>query len=92
MKYSVEREEEAFVTVDGRKLYTLQDLVIWLLTCSEDSFKYHVNDKENHLALWIKNSLGLEELAKEIEGIVDRNKIIEIIKRYLEEEELIKEI
>jgi len=92
MKYSVEREEEAFVTVDGRKLYTLQDLVIWLTSCSEDSFKHHVNNKENHLAIWIKSSLGLEELAKEIENVEDRNKIIEIIKRYLEGEELIKEI
>jgi len=92
MKYSVEREEEAFITVDGRRLYTLQDLLIWLLSCSEDSFRYHVNERENHLIPWIKYSLKLDELAKEMEGIIDRNKIIGIIKRYLEEEELVKEI
>jgi len=92
MKYSIEREDEAFITVDGRKLYTLQDLLIWLISCSEDSFRYHVNDKENHLVPWIKYSLKLDDLAKEIEGVVDRNKIIEIIKRHLDEEELIREI
>jgi len=92
MKYSIEREDEAFITVDGRKLYTLQDLLIWLISCSEDSFRYHVNDRENHLVPWIKYSLKFEELAKEIEGIIDRNKIIEIIKRHLDEEELVREI
>ncbi|RIB35581.1 MAG: hypothetical protein BXU00_00545 [Candidatus Nanoclepta minutus] len=92
MKYSVEREEEAFITVDGRKLYTLQDFLIWLNTCSEEKFRYHVNERENHFVNWIRYSLKLEELAREIENVRDKNRMVDIVSRYIEGEKEILEI
>ena len=84
MKYFVDKEEEAFITIDGRKLYTLQDLLIWLYMAPEKDFRYHVNERENHFVDWIKNSLGIEELALRIKEVKNRDEMINIIKKYLE--------
>ncbi|MEM0379161.1 MAG: hypothetical protein QW038_00360 [Nanopusillaceae archaeon] len=83
MKYFVKREEEAFITVDGQKLYTIQDLILWLIGCSEASFRYHVNEKANHFFDWIKNSIGSEALANRIKNIKNKEEMIRILENFI---------
>ncbi|MEM1634436.1 MAG: hypothetical protein QXR54_00570 [Nanopusillaceae archaeon] len=97
MRYFVKKEEEAFITVDGQKLYTLQDLILWLMTCSDESFKYHVNEKSNHFVDWIKNSIGSKVLAEKIKRVYRREEMIKILESFICEtkankEEIIEEI
>ncbi len=84
----IKRESEAFVTVDGLKLYNLLDLLIWLYNTKEENFKYHV-EKENHFYTWIYNSLEEKELAEKIKDIKDRIEMIKIIEEYMKKFEKI---
>lgn len=86
MEYMVDDESKAFVTVDGQKLYSLYDLYVWLNFCSDDSFRYHVNDNENHFYYWIKDALNFKELAEIIKNVKDREKMKNIIALFIEEE------
>lgn len=76
-------EDKAFITKDNYKLYTLQDLIIWLYNTDENTFRFHVNDKENHIYNWIKDVFGLNDLAEKIKNSKDRFEIINKIEEYL---------
>lgn len=78
----IENQNEYFITVDGQKLYGLQDLVIWLYNCSDKDFEYHVKNG-NHFYDWIKLSLKEEELAEKIKDVKDRRTMIKILEDYL---------
>ena len=47
----------------------------------EKNFKYHVNEKsnKNDFADWIRNDLGNNDLAFKLEGIINRNKYLEVL-------------
>ncbi|MEM1804605.1 MAG: hypothetical protein QXI77_01250 [Nanopusillaceae archaeon] len=97
MRYFVKKEDEAFITVDGQKLYTLQDLILWLMTCSDESFRYHVNEKSNHFVDWIKNSIGSKILAEEIKKVYKKEEMIKILENFIcgiriNKEEILEEI
>jgi len=71
----------AFITRDGKKLYSLMDLLIWLYSCSEEDFKYHVNDKGNHFYIWIKDTIKDLDLAEKIKNIKTKEEMISILKK-----------
>jgi hypothetical protein len=82
----VKSDKEAFITIDGQKLYGLHDLLIWLYNTNENNFLYH--QKEGHFYNWINNSLGEKDLAEEIKSINNREEMIGIIERFLKSYEL----
>lgn len=77
----IEDEKEFFVTIDGQKLYSIQDLIIWLYNCSDESFHYHI-DKENHFYYWIKYALKEDELAEKIKDVKDKKELINILEEF----------
>ncbi|MGC9079516.1 MAG: hypothetical protein ACP5G1_02140 [Nanopusillaceae archaeon] len=77
----VSNEKEAFITVDGQKLYGLQDLLLWIYNSSKDDFYYHFAGK--HFSNWIRESLKEERLAKRIEEAKNKEEVIKILEEYL---------
>ena len=80
----VKNDKEAFITIDGQKLYGLQDLLIWLYNTEENNFLYH----KNHFYDWIYNSLGERELAEEIKNANSREEVIKILEKYIKINEI----
>lgn len=74
--------DEYFVTIDGQKLYSIQDLIIWLYNCSDKDFEYHISN-DNHFYNWIKMSLKEDELAEKIKNIKDRKAMIKVLEEFL---------
>jgi len=79
----VVEDSMAFVTKDGQKLYSLIDLLVWLLSCDESSFRYHVNGEANHFYNWINDVLGYKDLASNIKNVTDKEEMIKILKKYI---------
>lgn len=51
------RRENCFFTVDGHVLKTIQDVVDYISNCSEDNYRFHVNDQKNDFAKWAMDVL-----------------------------------
>ncbi len=81
------KDGEEFITVDGYRLYTLLDLLLWLSYTSEESFKHHVNEERNDISSWIRDVFGLESLANKIELANNRKVMTMIIEDYIFREE-----
>jgi hypothetical protein len=80
----VDNEKEAFITIDGQKLYGLQDLLIWLYNSDQDKFNYH----KDHFLEWIKNALKEEVLYEKIKEAKDKDEYIKIIGNFLKAHEI----
>jgi len=80
----VDNEKEAFITIDGQKLYGLQDLLIWLYNADQDKFNYH----KDHFLEWIKNALKEEVLYEKIIEVKDKDEYIKIIGNFLKAHEI----
>ncbi|BFI73429.1 hypothetical protein YN1_4160 [Nanoarchaeota archaeon] len=80
----VKNEKEAFVTIDGQKLYSLQDLLIWLYNTDEEKFSYH----KDHFYNWIYNSLEEKELAEKIKNVKNKEEMINVIEKYIKTYEI----
>ena len=80
----VDNEKEAFITIDGQKLYGLQDLLIWLYNADYDKFNYH----KDHFPEWIKNALKEEVLYEKIMETKDKDEYIKIIGNFLKAHEV----
>ncbi len=80
----VDNEKEAFITIDGQKLYGLQDLLIWLYNADYDKFNYH----RDHFPEWIKNVLKEEVLYEKIKEAKDKDEYIKIIGNFLKTHEI----
>ncbi|MDT7890642.1 MAG: hypothetical protein RQ869_01055 [Candidatus Nanopusillus sp.] len=80
----VDNEKEAFITIDGQKLYGLQDLLIWLYNADQDKFNYH----KDHFLEWIKNALKEEVLYEKIKEAKDKDEYIKIIGNFLKAHEI----
>jgi len=80
----VDDEKQAFITIDGQKLYGLQDLLIWLYNADQEKFNYH----KNHFPEWIKNSLKEESLYEKIKEAKDKDEYIKIIGNFLKAHEI----
>ncbi len=84
------RSEEAFWINYGRTVRNLNDLINAIKNMKPETFRYHVNEdnNKNDFADWIRSILDNEELAIELEGIVDQEEYIDILCK--KELELIK--
>jgi len=80
------KKEHYFYTIDGTILKTTHDLFAYLDSCDISNYEYHVNDKKNDFAEWIRTTLLFPELAtafNETKSISDSKKaLIEFFSAY----------
>lgn len=76
----VEKLEEYFITIDGKHIYSLADLLVWLYNTEEKNFQYH----KTHLSDWLKFSLKEEELSKKILECNNKEEFIRILEDYIQ--------
>ena len=74
-------EDLAFITKNGQKLYSIVDLLLWLYSCSDDDFRYHINEKENHFYTWIRDAIKDLDLAEKIKNVKTKEEMISILKK-----------
>ncbi|MFC1648678.1 hypothetical protein ACFL1B_04435 [Nanoarchaeota archaeon] len=71
--------ENYFKLHDGNVIKTLPELKEYLKDMNEDLFHEHVGEGYNHFADWIEFVFMKPDLAKEIRGLEDKNKIAEAL-------------
>jgi len=77
----------AFWTTDGAIVRTLRHLASAIEGMRDYSFQYHVNKdhNKNDFADWIRDVIKDDELAMRLEGVMEKNKYISIIRARLRE-------
>lgn len=75
-------EEQAFVLADGRKVFSIQELLYLLPHMSDEIFYKHVNSEKNDFVNWIKHVFRLEDLADSLVGIEKKADFITKMKSY----------
>ena len=78
------KEESHFRLHMGTNICNLKQLSEALDIMAEEAFKHHVTATKNDFASWIRLSVGDEELAKSIEGLKDRRKIADRMRRRID--------
>ena len=78
---------EAFRTCNGVVLRNLSELASYVMACSEYDFRYHVNDDhhKNDFAIWVRESVGDNALALELDAILDKDQYAHAIKKRVRE-------
>lgn len=77
-------EGHAFTLRDGRKLYSLKDLVDALRTMDEATFRYHVTKERNDFRNWIKGVLYDKKLARLLRWTTTHRTTLKKIESWLE--------
>lgn len=76
------RPDWAFWTCNGRIIRNIYELANSIEAMDDHDFTYHVNldNQKNDFAVWIKNVLNDEELARRLKSVMDKKTYIEIIR------------
>ena len=61
-----------FYVRDGRALRNLQDLNAALDNMSDDTFSYHANNEKSDFRNWVRDVIGDDKLAKDLEKAPNR--------------------
>ncbi|MFH1212134.1 MAG: DUF5752 family protein [Candidatus Woesearchaeota archaeon] len=80
---------KTFYTNKGHVVWSIYELVYNIENMDEYTFRYHVNadNNKNDFADWIRFVLEDKELAMALEGIIEKQKYIEIIRKRIKEAE-----
>ena len=65
-------EEYVFRCSDGRILKNMQELKDALAGMTEDTFVYHSNAEKKDFSNWVRDIIGDEKLAKDLEKAANR--------------------
>lgn len=76
-------EEKTFYLKDGRELRTIYELIDELETMSEDMFRHHVNELENHFANWVEGVFEDKRLAEEMRELESQMEMQRAILKHL---------
>jgi len=60
--------DTSFRFCDGREARSLSEFHERLTALEEDSFRHHVNEDQNDFSAWLKDVVGDEPLARDMEG------------------------
>ncbi|KUK66703.1 MAG: hypothetical protein XD85_0040 [Parcubacteria bacterium 34_609] len=63
---------------------SLAELIDQLVNMDEELFRYHVNEKNNDFANWIRDVFGAKELARRISMSRSAQGMLKSITKYLE--------
>ena len=72
-------EEYVFRCHDGRVLKNMQELEEALATMADETFAYHSNSEKKDFSNWVRDIIGDEKLAKDLENALDRNQAARIV-------------
>jgi hypothetical protein len=74
---------KVFRTCNGTVLRNLFELKNWLDGCSDYDFRYHVNNDhhKNDFAIWVREVVQDETLARELDAELDKERYCEKIRR-----------
>ncbi len=64
--------EKTFWSHDGREFKNLQELALGLISMDNETYMYHVNNNKNDFAHWVKEVIGDQEMARELEQAMSR--------------------
>jgi hypothetical protein len=67
------------------ELHNLQELSDALDIMTDETFGHHVGETKNDFAVWLHDILGEEALSQKISGVLDKEKMSELVKRRLVE-------
>ena len=76
--------EQYFYLHNGIPLKSLAELIDQLVNMDEELFRYHVNEKNNDFANWIRDVFGAKELARRISMSRSPQGMLKSITKYLE--------
>jgi hypothetical protein len=78
---------KVFRTCNGVVLRNVSELANWLQGCSEYDFRYHVNmdHAKNDFAIWVREVVGDEALACDLDGELDRLRYADRVRRKIRE-------
>jgi hypothetical protein len=72
-------EKYVFWSCDGRVLRDMNELKEALAVISDQTFAYHANDSKNDFATWVKDIIGDEKLASDLQNVVNREQAGRIV-------------
>ncbi len=72
-------EGHVFWCHDGRVLKNMNELAEALSTMADETFAYHSNVGEKDFSKWVRDVIGDEKLAKDLENALDRNQAARIV-------------
>jgi len=72
-------EERVFWCHDGRMLRDVKELGEALATMTDETFAYHSNSEKKDFSNWVRDVVGDEKLAKDLENARDRIQAARIV-------------
>lgn len=72
-------EEHAFWSNDGRIFRDMQELKGGLESMSDQTFAYHCNESKKDFSNWVRNIIGDEKLAHDLENVSNREEAARIV-------------
>jgi hypothetical protein len=77
--------EKAFWCTDGTILRNISEVLHFVENTQDHLFQYHVNEdnNKNDFADWIREVFHEDELANDLEGVMDRKQYGNILRKYL---------
>ncbi len=72
-------EEYVFRCHDGRILKDMKELGEALAAISDETFAYHSNPERKDFSNWVRDVIGDEKLARDLENALDRNQAARIV-------------
>lgn len=77
-------EDKVFWNNDGRILTDIKDLEEALIAMSDQTFAYHSNDIKKDYSVWIRDVMGDNKLAGDLETASNREQAAKIVReRYI---------
>ncbi len=77
--------EELFIASDGRVIRNLWELLDFVKSAKEDSFKHHVNELRNDIATWVEEIVLDDDLSRRIRDAANRAEMHKLIESRLKE-------
>ncbi len=72
-------EEYVFRCHDGRTLTNMKELGDALSVMTDETYSHHWNAERKDFSNWVRNVIGDERLAKDLENAPDRNQAARIV-------------
>jgi len=78
------KPENCFWVNNGPVLKNLEELKEALVTMTDEQFRYHVNERKNDFAKWVREVLAEKEIARRLARIKTRKSAFQFLERELE--------
>ncbi len=76
-------EQFVFWCNDGKVLHDMKELVEALNTMTDETFAYHSNDYKKDFGNWVRDVIGDEKLAKDLDKSLSRTQAARVVAKRL---------